>query len=100
MLVGDDGEHDPELYRDVALEHPSSVAAIVLRTLAPPEEAAPEVDERVGEVPVVRGSDGVVLAERLARLGPDLRGAAGPDGPAAWFLTAAERGNDATRLRA
>ena len=37
--------------------------------------------------------------ERLDRLGPDLAGAGGPDGPAAWFLTASQRGNSATRLR-
>lgn len=77
VLVGDDGEHDPEIYRDLALRHPLRVAAVVLRTVAPPRSVAPGVDERVGEVPVVRGPDGAVLADRLSRLLPDLGRAAG-----------------------
>jgi phosphatidate phosphatase APP1 len=69
VLVGDDGEHDPEIYRDFALSHPGAVSAIALRTVAPIGTAARETEERVGPVPVVRAGDGRALAERLDRVG-------------------------------
>jgi phosphatidate phosphatase APP1 len=65
FLIGDDGEHDPEIYRDFALEHPEQVAAIGLRTVAPIGTAAPSTEERVGPIPVVRAGDGPALVERL-----------------------------------
>ncbi|GAA4748821.1 hypothetical protein GCM10023328_34130 [Modestobacter marinus] len=95
VLVGDDGEHDPEIYRDFARRHPDRVEAIALRQVLPggDEERTDDADG----VPVVRAPDGAALA---ARLDPvlDLPPAA-PAGLEAWFLSAAERGNDATRLR-
>ena len=69
FLVGDDGEHDPEIYRDFARLHPDRVAAIALRTVAPIGTAAPLSEELVGPVPVVRAGDGRELAARLDRLG-------------------------------
>jgi phosphatidate phosphatase APP1 len=69
VLVGDDGEHDPEIYRDFAQAHPEQVTAIALRTVAVVGTAAPESKERVGTVPVYRAGDGTALAERLGRLG-------------------------------
>jgi phosphatidate phosphatase APP1 len=69
VLVGDDGEHDPEIYREFASGHPDRVAAIALRTVAPIGSAAPQTEERVGPVPVVRAGDGRALAERLERTG-------------------------------
>nr|WP_204331299.1 phosphatase domain-containing protein [Geodermatophilus sabuli] len=69
VLVGDDGEHDPEIYRDFARSHPEQVAAVALRTVAPMGTAAPAGDERVGAVPVVRAGDGTALAARLDRWG-------------------------------
>jgi phosphatidate phosphatase APP1 len=76
ILVGDDGEHDPEIYRDFARTHPGQVAAIALRTVAPIGSAAPTTEERVGAIPVVRAGDGTKLAEQLARYGvlPGQRG--------------------------
>ena len=58
FLIGDDGEHDPEIYRDFAQVHPEQVAAIGLRTVAPIGTAAPPTEERVGPIPVVRAGDG------------------------------------------
>ena len=69
VLIGDDGEHDPEIYRDFARAHPQQVAAIALRTVAPMGTAAPETEERVGSIPVVRAGDGRALADQLRRLG-------------------------------
>ncbi|HLM05809.1 MAG TPA: phosphatase domain-containing protein [Blastococcus sp.] len=69
VLVGDDGEHDPDIYRDFAQAHPGQVAAIALRTVAPIGTAPPETEERVGRIPVVRAGDGRALAEQLDRLG-------------------------------
>ena len=69
VLIGDDGEHDPEIYRDFALSHPQHVAAIALRSVAPIGTEPPETEERVGSVPVVRAGDGRALADLLDRTG-------------------------------
>ena len=69
VLVGDDGEHDPGIYRQFASSHPGLVAAIALRTVAPIGTEPPETEERVGAVPVVRAGDGRALADLLDRAG-------------------------------
>jgi phosphatidate phosphatase APP1 len=69
FLIGDDGEHDPEIYRDFAHVHPEQVAAIALRTVAPIGTAGPPTEERVGRIPVVRAGDGRALAEQLDGMG-------------------------------
>lgn len=33
VLIGDDGQHDPQIYADFAREHPESVKAIIIREL-------------------------------------------------------------------
>ncbi|GGM11848.1 App1 family protein [Dactylosporangium sucinum] len=35
LLVGDDGQHDPEIYAEFVAEHPDSVAAVAIRHLSP-----------------------------------------------------------------
>ncbi|MFI1994314.1 App1 family protein [Actinoplanes sp. NPDC020271] len=35
LLVGDDGQHDPEIYSGFAREHPENVAAVAIRRLSP-----------------------------------------------------------------
>jgi phosphatidate phosphatase APP1 len=37
LLVGDDGQHDPEIYAEFAREHPDRVEAIAIRTLTATE---------------------------------------------------------------
>ncbi|MFP7761612.1 App1 family protein [Marisediminicola sp. LYQ85] len=68
VLVGDDGEHDPQLYRDLAESHPGRVAAIALRqtapTLTPTKRGATE-QESVNGVPVLHGPDGDALLPLL-----------------------------------
>src|SRR4051794_16207096 len=60
ILVGGNGEHDPEIHPDFAFAHPEQVAAIALRTVAPIGATAPHTEERIGPVPVVpaRGRPG------------------------------------------
>ncbi|MDO5740436.1 MAG: DUF2183 domain-containing protein [Ornithinimicrobium sp.] len=38
ILVGDDGQHDPVIYSEFAVEHPDSVEAICIRELTPAEQ--------------------------------------------------------------
>jgi phosphatidate phosphatase APP1 len=35
LLIGDDGQHDPEIYADFARAHPDNVAAVAIRRLSP-----------------------------------------------------------------
>ncbi|KGM13396.1 App1 family protein [Cellulomonas bogoriensis] len=79
VLVGDDGQHDPAIYRDTALEHPGRVQVIAVRQLTPAEqvlahgtpapfEEAPRVPWEGGPL-VVHGGDGNALALRLIDAG-------------------------------
>lgn len=63
VLVGDDGEHDPEIYEAAAQAHPGRVDAIVLRR-AGFHHAGEDVDSVAG-VPLVRGDDGDALLPLL-----------------------------------
>ena len=38
FLVGDDGQHDPMIYREMAREHPKHVRAVLIRELNPVEQ--------------------------------------------------------------
>lgn len=38
LLVGDDGQHDPEIYAEFAHSHPTHVAAVAIRQLSPTEQ--------------------------------------------------------------
>lgn len=64
VLVGDTGEHDPELYEAFAREHPDVVDAVALRQVQTDSEADDERTEIEG-VPVLRGRDGWALLPRL-----------------------------------
>lgn len=83
LLVGDDGQRDPRIYADFAREHPGRVAAIAIRELGVGEQVLAHGtpgerrdveslyaghDGDTGGVPVVRGPDGMVLADRLRSL--------------------------------
>ncbi len=73
LLVGDDGQHDPELYSVIAKERPRAVDAVVLRRLSPTEQmlarGLTEPDEPVAlPVPVISGADGHELAMRLREI--------------------------------
>ncbi|MFW7415099.1 App1 family protein [Demequina sp. SO4-18] len=68
VLVGDDGEHDPEIYADAAREHAGRVAAIVLRRAGLKREG--EDRELAHGVPLIRGDDGDELLPLLREVLP------------------------------
>jgi phosphatidate phosphatase APP1 len=75
LLIGDDGQHDEELYGDFALEHPSQVAAVAIRQLSTSEAVfaggRTKASDRAKQtsVPWVYAPDGKGLAEQLAAAG-------------------------------
>jgi phosphatidate phosphatase APP1 len=76
LLIGDDGQHDPEIYGDFATRHPERVAAVAIRELSGSEQMLahgtphPIAPEPVPpEVVWVCGHDGHTLLEALRREG-------------------------------
>ncbi|WP_194949851.1 App1 family protein [Actinomyces trachealis] len=75
LLVGDDGQHDPLIYGEVARDHAEKIAAIAIRRLTTGEKLLAgsmglEPGARtLGQcpVPVVFGQDGFELARQLPR---------------------------------
>lgn len=56
VLVGDDGQHDPQIYADIAAEHPGRVRVVAIRQLSPTEQVLAHgtpVPTRDGEAPAV-----------------------------------------------
>ncbi|WP_207787365.1 phosphatase domain-containing protein [Actinomycetospora cinnamomea] len=97
VLVGDDAGHGPELFGGFARDHPDRVAAIAMRRLLDVEDASTRADD--GGPPVVTAPNGEEMLPGLrAVLGLDEAGGAPRIDD--WFLTDAQRGNPATRLRA
>lgn len=78
VLVGDDGQHDPLIYQELAKEHPSRVEGIALRQLDVVEQVLahgtplsverPFIRRASRDVPVIRGSDGYELLEKWAEI--------------------------------
>ncbi|MCB7135915.1 App1 family protein [Cellulosimicrobium marinum] len=78
LLIGDDGQHDPEIYTRAARRCPDHVAAIAIRQLTPAQQVlshgsplpAPADDARrpavEAPVPAAAGPDGAALARSLA----------------------------------
>ncbi|GAB3405316.1 DUF2183 domain-containing protein [Schumannella luteola] len=73
LLVGDDGQHDEELYAEFAREHPESVAAIAIRQLTPGEAVLAggrsTAEERGTAAQWRYAPDGAGLSEQLGELG-------------------------------
>jgi phosphatidate phosphatase APP1 len=69
LLVGDDGQHDPDTYGNFALAHPENVRAVAIRQLSPSEAVLAggrnKSDELGTDVPWVEAPDGAGLAEAL-----------------------------------
>lgn len=74
LLVGDDGQHDPEIYAEFAKRFPQNVRAIVIRQLTPSEavlaggRSMGTVDATPG-VPWIYAPDGAVIIAELEKLG-------------------------------
>lgn len=75
LLIGDDGQHDEEIYGRFAQRHPSSVRAVAIRQLSTSEAVLAGGRSRGDEleisrtVPWVYAPDGAGLAEKLAANG-------------------------------
>lgn len=76
LLIGDDGQHDPEIYDEMASEHPEAVRGIAIRQLTEPEQflahgsTKPLSQKREGAAPCeVRARDGHGLLIALQRIG-------------------------------
>lgn len=74
LLIGDDGQHDDEIYTTFAGESPASVAAVAIRRLSPAEAVLAGGrtvvdDHTAASVPWVTESDGAGLSERLSAIG-------------------------------
>lgn len=74
LLIGDDGQHDIDLYSAFAKAHPDSVAAIAIREMSGAQAVlaggrTQHVRVKAGTVPTVFGPDGATLALKLAKLG-------------------------------
>ncbi len=80
LLVGDDGQHDPEIYAEAAAHSPDHIAAIAIRELSPGEQirthGLPDpIQEHGGRHPAppphteVRAPDGFGLLTKLRALG-------------------------------
>lgn len=76
VLIGDDGQHDEELYRAFIDSHPQNVAAVAIRQLSTPEAVLAGGRSRGDDIvrsdegpPWVWAPDGAGLAEQLASLG-------------------------------
>jgi len=73
LLVGDDGQHDPETYGRFCEEHPDQVLAVCIRQLTPGEAvlagARAQVRRDGSDVPWFYGYDGAGLAEQLEEAG-------------------------------
>jgi phosphatidate phosphatase APP1 len=75
LLIGDDGQHDEEIYGEFALAHPDKVSAVAIRQLSGGEAVlaggrtkADDYSERT-EVPWIYAPDGANLAAQLTTLG-------------------------------
>ncbi len=86
ILVGDDGQHDPLIYREFAARHPEAVRAIAIRTLTTAEQVfshgfpgPKDLDAGPNPpVPVLYGRDGRALEISLADYDADRYGPTGP----------------------
>lgn len=74
LLIGDDGQHDEDLYHDFSTSFPSHVSAVAIRQLSIGEavlaggRSKAELHKSVSGVPWVYGPDGATLAYELNRL--------------------------------
>lgn len=75
LLIGDDGQHDEELYGEFARAHPKNVAAVCIRQLSPSEAVlaggrSTLADELGGgSTRWLYAPDGAELSEQLTELG-------------------------------
>jgi phosphatidate phosphatase APP1 len=76
LLVGDDGQHDPEIYRAFAETHPDHVAAVAIRALSPTQAVL------AGGLPSPAGQE-LTTSDRAGK-----HWFSAPDGAGLWKLLA------------
>ncbi|WJL95687.1 DUF2183 domain-containing protein [Microbacterium sp. ET2] len=74
LLIGDDGQHDDEIYTTFTSENPDNVIAVAIRRLSPAEAVlaggrTAVDDHSAAAVPWVTGRDGAELLDRLQAVG-------------------------------
>lgn len=74
VLVGDDGQHDEELYQRFATAHPENVAAVLIRQLSVGQavlagRSKARLQRSVSGIPWIYGPDGATLHQELRNLG-------------------------------
>lgn len=75
ILIGDDGQHDEQLYQSFAESHPDQVRAVAIRELLAPEallaggRSHRNRTRDPDQIPWVSASNGAGLAAELARVG-------------------------------
>ncbi|WP_374010661.1 App1 family protein [Leifsonia sp. LS-T14] len=75
LLIGDDGQHDEDLYGEFTVEHPDSVTAVAIRQLSSGEavlaggRSKADKHSELSGTPWVYAPDGAGLSEQLTKLG-------------------------------
>jgi phosphatidate phosphatase APP1 len=65
ILIGDSGQHDPEVYRQIVEEHPGRVLAVYIRNVSRDPNRIAEI-ERLASTIAAAGSSLVLAADSLA----------------------------------
>jgi phosphatidate phosphatase APP1 len=74
VLIGDSGQHDPEIYRRVVDEHPGRVLAVYIRNVSRKADRIREIEDLASAVvaagsSLVLAADSAAIAEHAAKLG-------------------------------
>lgn len=74
ILIGDSGQHDPEIYRQVVSEHPRRVLAVYIRNVSRDPKRIREIEDLAKVVAgagsgLVLAADSVVIAEHAVSIG-------------------------------
>ncbi|QRM36025.1 App1 family protein [Microvirga sp. VF16] len=74
VLIGDSGQHDPEIYRQTVAEHPGRVLAVYIRNVSRDPGRIREIEDLAKAVAgagssLVLAADSVAIAEHAASLG-------------------------------
>jgi phosphatidate phosphatase APP1 len=74
ILIGDSGQHDPEIYRQIVEEHPGRVLAVYIRNVSRDPRRIREIEDLAKAVAgagssLVLAADSVAIAEHAVSLG-------------------------------
>ncbi len=94
VLIGDSGQHDPEVYRQIVAEHPGRVVAVYIRNVSRDSGRIEEIAALAHHVAaagssLVLAADSLAMAEHAAELGLI--------GPEALGAVSAEKDGEGTR---